>query len=102
MGPGEGAALGAEAPRQVVGGTQRACAEAQRQAASGDGESMRSPASGLQASDPQAGYSFSSQTPEGQGGYTELSLFSINVPHFGAPFPSDSWRKISLLPGVIS
>ena len=82
---------------------RRPCAaEAQGQATGGDGESMRSPASGLQASDPQAGYSFSTQTPEGQGGYTELSLFSINVPHFGAPFPSGSWRKISLLPGVIS
>ena len=81
----------------------RPCAaEAQGQATGGDAESMRSPASGLQASDPQAGYSFSAQTPEGQGGYSELSLFSINVPHFGALFPSGSWRKVSLLPGVIS
>lgn len=64
-----GAALGAEARRQVVGGTQRACAEAQRRAASADRrrEHAQPVLLGLQASDPQAGSSFSSQTPEGRG-----------------------------------
>lgn len=30
------------------------------------------------------------------------TLFFINVSHFGAPFPSGSWRQISFLPGITS